>query len=288
MSIQLHMATTSVCNARCHFCIYKSPENTRPKGFMDWDLYTKIIDEAADIPVITDIAFSALGEPLLDPLLVDRVAYVKKKCPHWNLIEVYTNGTMLNPEKFRALRDAGVNGLSFSLNAVSAEQHERVMGLKGKYATVCANADYAVKNAGPGMLIRVKAVFSEDDRFSDDHMARFYTTWGIVGRPMNAAGAEGNGQVVIERNWAGASRTLQLRIKDFNECCGRALGQVSILHDGTVSLCCFDPLAKHNLGDLNTQSLRDIYMSPWYTQFREDHFSNQAAKYEMCAACTRI
>ena len=51
MSIQLHMATTSVCNARCHFCIYKSPENTRPKGFMDWDLFTKIIDEAAGIPL---------------------------------------------------------------------------------------------------------------------------------------------------------------------------------------------------------------------------------------------
>jgi len=279
MQIQLHMATVNTCNAKCGFCMYPKPENTYPKGVMDMDLFRKIIDDAAEIPVIDQVAFSALGEPLLDRHIVERVQYVKDKCPDWPLIELYTNGVALTPKMFERLKAAGLNGLSISLNAVTPEQHEERMGLVGLFDRVCDNADYAIAWR-EDMKVLVKTVFSGDD-FDRGDAAAFYARWGL-------AQMGGHGQAVIERNWAGGTRTLEGEIPDPNAACGRALGQISVLWDGTVSLCCFDPLARHNLGDLKKQSIREVYNAEWYTQFREDHSRDQAAKYEICANCTRV
>jgi hypothetical protein len=276
------MGTVNTCNAACHFCPYPTPENTRPKGVMSMELYRKILDEAKDIPQIVSIAFSALGEPLLDRFLVERVKYAWEVRKDWETIELYTNGVGLTPAKFEALRDAGIKDLSISLNAVDQRQHEAVMGLKGKFNTVFQNAQYAIANGQGKTRVLVKAV-RNDDQFKEADQVKFYMQWGIARRPDIKPG---NGDIVLERNWAGKNRLIEEL--DPNSTCARALEQISVLWDGKVSLCCFDPLLKHDLGDLNKQTIKEIYNAPWYTQFREDHFNNQAAKYELCANCTRV
>jgi radical SAM protein with 4Fe4S-binding SPASM domain len=278
------MATLNTCNATCHFCTYASPLNVAPKGVMSMDLYRKIIDEAKEIPQIDSIAFSALGEPSLDRFLVERVAYARKARPDWTPFEVYTNGTNLTPAKFDALRDAGIDSLTFSLNATSPRQHEEIMGLKGQYQKVVDNIRYAIANHQGKVDVLVKAVRNED-KFNEADQVKFYMQWGIRLRPDIAPG---HGQVVLETNWAGENRTVEGRDFDPNSTCGRALTQFSILWDGKVTMCCFDPMNTFPLGDLNKQTIKEIYNSEKYVTFREDHDNNQAAKYELCAKCTRV
>jgi radical SAM protein with 4Fe4S-binding SPASM domain len=250
---------------------------------MSMDLYKKIIDDAATIPQINSIAFSALGEPLLDRFLVERVAYARKMRPDWTPFEVYTNGVALTHEKFDALRDAGIDSLTISLNAVSPEQHEKIMGLKGLFGRVVEHAEYARTHAG-NVDVLIKAV-RDDVNFTVEDQVRFYLTWGMRLRPDLRPG---HGQVVWMCNWAGGVPTVDGREIEPDSTCGRALSQLSILCDGKVSLCCYDPLLKHDLGDLNKQTIREIYNAPWYTQFREDHFNEKASKYEICRGCTRV
>lgn len=155
MSIQLHLETNGVCNAACVFCIYPSEENRKlPKIPMPMDLYRKIVDDAATISQITQVAYAGLAEPLLDPCIVARVAYARQHRPDWRL-EMYTNGVSLTPARFEQLKAAGLDIIVVSLNAASAEQHERIMGLKGKYDQVCSHADYAIANRG-GMHVEVQ------------------------------------------------------------------------------------------------------------------------------------
>lgn len=276
------MATINICNGRCHFCVYRSKENTLPKGTMDMALYRKIIDEAKTIPEIDSIAFSALGEPLLDKHLVERVAYARKARPDWTPFELYTNGVFLTPEKFDALRDAGIDSLSISLNATNPRQHEAVMGIKGQYDKVVSHARYAAKHAQGKVDVIVKAVRNED-RFNESDQVRFYMQWGMRLRPDLLPGI---GQCVQECNWAGGNRTMRKLTPD--SCCGRALTQLSILWDGTVTLCCYDPLAKYPFGDLKTQTIREIYNSDAYVRFREMHDENRASGHPLCRVCTRV
>lgn len=276
MSIQLQIENTSVCNAACSFCPYPVVSKMRTMGNMPLDLYKKIIDEAATIPLISQICITGLGEPLLDPHIIARVDYARKKKPD-AFVDVFTNGVYLTPARFIALRDAGVSSIQVSLNATDADQHKKIMGLDGKFDKVCENIDFAIKNSEK-CGIEVRAVI-DNDNFTRSDGYIFYDRWGVRGK-------NGHGMLIQEGNWSGDGRT----IRDFkpNEACFRALSQIYVLFDGKVTSCCFDPVGKQIFGDLSKQTIREMYSSPDYVAFREAHADNQADKYEVCATCTRI
>jgi MoaA/NifB/PqqE/SkfB family radical SAM enzyme len=274
MSVKLQLETTSTCNARCHFCVY--PEAERWGGLMTMGLYRKIIDDAAEIPGITDLQLTGLGEPMLDPHVEDRVWYARRKMPRAP-IGLFTNGVHLTPERFDALKEAGLTTAVFSLNAANAVQHEEIMGLKGKFDQVCENIDYAIENRD-NVHVEVRAV-SNGLEFGYGDMLAFYFRWGQRDKG-------GYGQCILEGNWTGDKRTL--RSFKPNETCGRALGQIYVLFDGKVTTCCFDPTGKQVFGDLSRQTIREVYNAEKYLKFREDHDGNRADRYDICKDCTRI
>lgn len=241
---------------------------------MSMELYRKILDEAADIPLITQVCITGLGEPTLDARLPDRAAYARAKKPKaW--IDVFSNGVHMTPRKFDDLKPH-LSCVVFSLNAVSAEQHEAQMGLKGKFDTVCANIDYAIAHRN-GTRVEVRAVLGPE--WTEDQAHAFYQRWGNRNRG-------GHGMLIHEGNWADGNRTT--RSFKPNEACARALGQIYVTWDGKVTSCCFDPGGEQVFGDLNKQTIREVYGSDEYVRFRRTHFEDRADEYGICAKCTRI
>lgn len=272
--IQLQVENTSTCNAACGFCVYPSAE--RWGGLMKVDLFKKMLDEAAGIPLITQVCITGLGEPLLDPHLIERIKYARMRKPK-AFIDLFTNGVYLTPKKFEEIKAAGITSVQVSLNAVRQEQHERIMGLKDKFALVCENIDYAIANADPAR-VEVRAVIDADN-FTNGDGHLFYARWGIRGKG-------GVGALITEGNWSGDNRTI--RKFEPNESCHRALGQIYVTFDGKVTTCCFDPTGKQVFGDLNKQTIKEVYSDPDYVAFREAHNDNKADQYEICKVCTRI
>ncbi len=268
--IRLQLETVSTCNAACHFCPYPDHPSRRGKT-MDMDLFHKIVDEAATIPHISIYSMQGLGEPLLDKNIVDRVAYIKTKDPNCKM-ELFTNGVMAGPNKLDLLQRAGLDCIVFSLNANNAAQHEQVMKLKGKYDTVVENIRYSLKLP---WITRIHAV--EDGKyFTMLDTVEFRATWGEHCKPCGVG------------NWAG-DRPFNYGSFKPNECCERALSTIYVMYDGRCSQCCFDPLGEGAVfGDLNKQTIREIYASERYVKFREDHFTNNADRWERCRGCSRI
>lgn len=62
--------TINVCNNACVFCAY--PHQTRARGLMGMGLFARVLDQYAEIGG-GRISLTALGEPLLDPLLAQRL-----------------------------------------------------------------------------------------------------------------------------------------------------------------------------------------------------------------------
>ncbi len=268
--LTLQLETTSTCNAKCHFCLY--PEAKRWGGLMSMDLYRKIIDEAAEVPQVETIMLQGLGEPLLDSKLEDRIWYASQKNGQWN-VAIFTNGVHLTPSRIHALRDAGLTHLTVSLNAVRPEQHKRIMGLKDKFDQVVANCDYAIEVLPQ---TEIHAVANED--FNREDIRAFYFRWGRLGMG-------GRGQCIYEGNWSDKEAKHPFQPNDH---CFRATRHIYVLYDGKVSTCCFDPTGKMVFGDLNHQTLKEVYNGYAYQNFRQDHFDNKAALYSICATCTRI
>lgn len=249
---------------------------------MDMDLYKKIVIEAETIPEIGHIILQGLGEPLLDKLLEERFSLIRRleRC-------VYTNGSLLTPKRFDSLMAAGVDKLIVSLNAVNAEQHEKVMGMKGKYDKIAAICHHIIQNKPEGLDFNIHAV-GNGDQFTVEDKNLFFRQWG-------SKDSGGYGRVVFEGNWAGDNRDLD-RVKltpaiepiDPASCCLRALTQIYVLYDGTVTTCCFDQVGQMTFGNLGEQTIKEVYNSEKFTQFREDHWNNKADRWEICNHCSRI
>lgn len=275
--LDVQIETISTCNARCSFCPYITEAKERSGREMTRELFHKIVDEIATIPSITSIKLHGLCEPLLDRRLEEFVAYTKDKTQ--TAVGIYTNGLLLTPERYDSLRAAGLDSIVISLNAVRAEQHEAIMGMKGKFDAVCANADYAISQ---NSRTQIHAVFTTDT-FTERDMDLFYQRWGDARKT-------GNGLVIRAANWSG---DIEIPRKSMgvifgNMGCHRATSHIYITHDGTVTTCCLDPFGKQTFGNLQTQTLRDVYNGEAYVSFRVAHAQNRADQYETCRGCTRI
>lgn len=80
--IDLAIEVSSMCNLKCPMChrtidLQKEDSKIARGGVMDWQLWTKIIDEAAEIGV-SSIKLNWRGEPTTNPKLADMIRYAKE------------------------------------------------------------------------------------------------------------------------------------------------------------------------------------------------------------------
>lgn len=242
---------------------------------MDMALFRKIIDEAATLERIDHYTLTGLGETLLDRFLYDRVAYLRKKVGN-DMVDLYTNGTFLTSDRVNLLRDAGLTVLYVSLNAVRAEQRKAVMRLDD-FDVVCKQLDYAIANRGE-MKVIVKAVVSKD-LFECGDSEEFQDRWG---GPWNEGG---HAFLHLEGNWAGAMYPVRMTP---TKACGRALGEIMVMWDGRVSLCCFDGEGEVVFGDLNHQTIRAVFDGEMAMNYRKAHAEGRRGELKLCATCTAI
>lgn len=271
--LHLQLETTNVCNAACVFCPY--PKMERAKGRMTKALSDKILTDAAGLgDKIERITFTGLGEPLLDADLEYRIRFAKAANPKWH-VDVYTNGTFLTPSRSDKLAEAGLDTLYVSLNAVSHEKRKAIMDLDD-YEKVCEQIVYAARLEK--MRVIIKAIQTKD-LMEVGEPEVFMRKWG---GPMNLGGG---GFLHLEGNWAGQMSNVRVVP---STACSRALMQIMVLWDGRVSLCCFDGEGKVILGDLNSQTIREVFNGSKALGIREAHNEGRRSTLPLCNNCTAI
>jgi hypothetical protein len=97
----------------------------------------------------------------------------------------------------------------------------------------------------------------------------------------------GDAFLTLEGNWAGAVWKLRTKAV-LTQACSRALGQIMVLQDGRVSLCCFDGDGREILGDLNHQTIREVFNGERATAIRLAHSEGRRNEISLCAGCTGI
>ncbi len=196
------------------------------------------------------------------------------------LLDIYTNGSQLTKERGLRLADAGISVIYVSLNAADGAKRKQIMALDD-YDKVVAHTHAlidALKAQNSPVKVVVKAVVSKDLMEGEDIDA-FMTEWG------GAWDKGGHAFLHHEGNWNGIMypmRTMPTKP------CGRAINEIMVLSDGRVSACCFDAFGDKILGDLKTQTIREIYNGPIALEFRTDHMEGRRQEIPICKGCTGI
>jgi radical SAM protein with 4Fe4S-binding SPASM domain len=61
---------------------------------------------------------------------------------------------------------------------------------------------------------------------------------------------------------------------------------MTVRYNGDANLCCFDPFSKVSFGNVNTQTLEEIWLSPARQDYVKKHQIGQGNKLALCEACT--
>ncbi len=117
----LYLEITNRCNLLCDTCP-RTFEELEPPADMSWELFTRIVDQ---IPNIARVVLHGVGEPMLVRDLPRMVRYLKDRGTY---VLFNTNGTLLQPKKFQALIDTGLDELRVSLDAADRASYLRVRG----------------------------------------------------------------------------------------------------------------------------------------------------------------
>lgn len=115
------ISTTNKCNAKCTFC-FRANKNafTVKQGVMYWEIFEKIVKENPG----NIFNLSIFGEPLCDPMIVERVKFIRSLYPE-SEIYFHTNGQLLTTEKCDELSKAGLSRIVISCYGLM-EQHDRL------------------------------------------------------------------------------------------------------------------------------------------------------------------
>ncbi|MFN8472700.1 MAG: SPASM domain-containing protein [Anaerolineae bacterium] len=114
----LQIEVTNTCNLRCIMCYGAMP--MPPAKHLRFDAFRKIVDQ---IPNLYRVVPQGIGEPMLNPDLLDMVEYVADKgCA----VDFHTNGMLLTRERSLRLIETGLAALTVSIDAATAETFEKI------------------------------------------------------------------------------------------------------------------------------------------------------------------
>src|ERR1700733_9800919 len=121
LPVCLYLEVTNRCNLLCDTCP-RTFEELEPPADMSWALITRIIDQ---VPNIARVVLHGVGEPMLVRDLPRMIRTLKDRGTY---VLFNTNGTLLQPKKFQALIDTGLDELRGSLDAADGASYLRVRG----------------------------------------------------------------------------------------------------------------------------------------------------------------
>ena len=131
-SSYLVTGVTNICNAKCTFCAYPKvvANKTLQTGIMPFDIFKQAVDEWSALGGQSLDLTPVVGDPLVDPGLLEKVDYAVN---HAGLKNVYltTNAILINRnDTYKKLIDLGIAAVFISTQGASKEVYEKIYGVK--------------------------------------------------------------------------------------------------------------------------------------------------------------
>jgi len=272
----LMIENTNHCNAECVMC----PRDTlsRKRGFMDLGLLEKIIKELSGMRRKPITHLHGFGEPLLDRLLAEKIQ-LAKTCGIKRTY-IVTNASLLFPETSRKIISAGLDKMKISFYGTDEVSYNNTMKKLNFEATFRNVTDFLrirkeMKRENPRLILQYLPTGTNNAGTEE-----FRSLWSPlidpnVGDCLNVSSLHNyGGGRVHNRLW-----------NKIVSACYFPWTSMSVLWDGRVVTCCMDYNGVQALGDLNSQSVQEVWNGPVLLGVRNNFRKLDYGEYPVCLSC---
>jgi radical SAM protein with 4Fe4S-binding SPASM domain len=275
--IMVVLSVTFVCNSKCPSCPYTNSsirEDYKDAPFISPALFKKIADECG--PFGSYIRLTGGGEPLLHPNMVELIEYAKAKGAKIGLIN---NGSCMTEETAKRLLACETDMIEFSVDAADKETYDKVRtGLDFDKLVANVKRTVALRNEmkSPTKIIvsvvnqaivrdKIDEIVKFWEAIVDKVQVRKYLTWGINDPEQSADKSE--------------------YIEAHKIPCPFPFERLNVDSRGKVMFCGYDIAANTDFGNLNTQTIQEVWKSDKYNAWRKLHLEGRGDEIEMCKQC---
>ena len=272
---RLTIGTTGVCTASCIHCPTNKKSMPSQYGHMSMSLFSKIVDNLARGDFSGQLCLGLFGEPLSDPFLVERLKLIRRTFSQGR-VAIATNAGFFDESKHDEIVDL-VDHIGVHIETLTEEIYNSLMSPL-KLSRVLPRAMKLIEKSHSRGRYNVRiSVPTHKGNISDtQQIARFFEDKGV---PVDFAS-------LCSRSWDdGPFRELSLAPLAFS-CRPKKLTDTMFIDwDGQVLPCCFDFSKSMPLGDLNRQTIEEVYLSDEWQAMMERFRRMEWAKNGACARC---
>jgi MoaA/NifB/PqqE/SkfB family radical SAM enzyme len=288
---KLFVESTRLCNFSCRCCPTGRGLSVRPaKGdavFMDLALARRMEANIRESGwKVRRTHMYLLGEPLMHPQFTELCTIFAK--PHMGYMDTRTNGALLSRVNTEALCYCGLNEICVSVEGVGEGAYEERSGHRS-YELVRSNVALlrAMRDREHSqMKIKAKLVYQGE---TEEELARFARDFEaaderIMEYAHNWSAAPANRFVAGEVE-AGPRQGQELGERLV---CPSPFFAMAVSWSGHA-LCCFvDHQHATEVGDLNAESLMDVWRGPRMAEFRRMQLAGQRESNSACRDCDYV
>ncbi len=272
----IEIELTNRCDLGCVFC--PNPSHKRKRGTMSFETFKNIVDGIKELHT-SQVVFSGFGECLLDRNIMEKLDYLHthKSVAYVHLV---TNGLLLTHKLSKKICEGRlVNLVSISIDAADRETYETIHNVD-VFDKVVENVTllYEIRKekrlSFPRISVRFKDLFYNSVYFNN-FVNKFCKISDNIRTYVN----------IFE--WPESNLAIGTVRRDeiIKIVCPNLWEGIRINWNGNVVLCCQDYEGKVILGNVNDQSIVDIWNNKLIQHYRESHKNFQFGDLKICNDC---
>jgi len=290
MPIAISIEPTTACNLRCPECPSGLRSFTRPTGMLQPELFQKVIDELSKELIY--LIFYFQGEPYLNTEFLNLVEYASKKGIY---TATSTNAHYLNDENAKKTIESGLDRLIISIDGTTQEVYEQYR-IGGKLEKVIEGTRNIIswkkklRSKTPHTIFQFLVVGPNEHQTDEvKKLARELGVDEVAFKTAQIYDFEQGNELIPKNNFfsryrRNAQGLYEIKNPLLNHC-WKLWHSCVITWDGKVIPCCFDKDAQYVMGDLNSESFRQIWKNEKYQNFRQSVLRSRS-EIDMCKNCT--
>lgn len=251
----------SSCNLKCIMCPTQFFQRKNKQKFIEIDLIKKIVDEG-DLDASYFVELQMAGEPTLHPKMKEIIKLIKSTGVN---VGLSTNGTHIKNQTEALLE---LNSITISLDSIT---HYDEIRTGGKIENLLTDMiEFIPKALEKGIIIDIQIIELEGWETQLDYIKILFDKYDVNIRS--------NPNCYFPYFYP-EKYTLPVS----NELCINPWFSVSIQANGNVTSCCFSMGDDVIFGNLNDNSLREIWLNDEVKKLQDEHQTRQYRP--ICSKC---
>jgi MoaA/NifB/PqqE/SkfB family radical SAM enzyme len=283
----INVEITAICDARCIHCPREAMDRSQRQ--MEMALFKKLVDQAAELRV-PELCPNGFGEILTMRSFDEHFAYIRSKSHRFRVM-VNSNGFRLDDDKIDTFLRHEIDFLNITLDGATAETFEKIR-VRLKLDQIEDNIMRLMRARDARGLkfpqVRVGMIAIPQNSHEIEALLK---KWKGVVDFVGVGGFTNRAGSLDEKGiFSGAQPDREANTQAIQPAapaghCVLPFRDMNIWADGRAVLCCDDWNEEHVVGDLNTQSLSEIWSGAALHHARTKHMAGCGHELEICGKC---